>query len=151
VGVRSDYPFIWHYDLTPVISQEFDQVSRVRVWRPGVAILIHCAEYRFCSCTYGLLAWLFRCCTAWLAGAAAPGDVPAGGVAFTAVSPAVLPGIAGADELPLTEPPNVEGEVAVEPEFPVALAPPAALPVDVPEVVEVPAPPAAAPPPPPPA
>jgi hypothetical protein len=65
-------------------------------------------------------------------------------LAFTAVSPAVLPGIAGADELPLTEPPNVEGEVADEPEFPVALDPPAALPADVPEVVDVPVPPPAA-------
>lgn len=59
----------------------------------------------------------------------------------TAVSPAVLPGIAGADEPPLTEPPNVEGEVADEPEFPVALLPPAALPTEVPDVVDVPAPP----------
>ena len=59
----------------------------------------------------------------------------------TAVSPAVLPGIAGADEPPLTEPPNVEGEVADEPEFPVALAPPPALPTEVPDVVDVPAPP----------
>lgn len=56
----------------------------------------------------------------------------------------MLPGIAGADELPLTEPPNVEGEVTEEPEFPVALVPPAALPADVPEVVDVPVPPLAA-------
>ena len=81
-----------------------------------------------------------------MAGDAAPGGAPIGGVGtgellvFTAVSPAVLPGIAGADELPLTEPPNVEGEVADEPEFPAALAPPAALPADVPEVVDVPVP-----------
>ncbi|MBV8774792.1 MAG: hypothetical protein JO166_21035 [Deltaproteobacteria bacterium] len=74
-----------------------------------------------------------------MAGDVVPG-APAGGVAtgelfaFTAVSPAVLPGIAGADEPPLTEPPNVEGEVADEPEFPVALAPPAAVPGAVPEV-----------------
>jgi hypothetical protein len=54
----------------------------------------------------------------------------------------VLPGIAGCE--PLTEPPKVEGEVTDEPEFPVALAPPAALPADVPEVVDVPAPPPAA-------
>jgi hypothetical protein len=47
----------------------------------------------------------------------------------------VLPGIAGSDELPLTEPPNVEGEVTDEPEFRIALLPPAALPVDEPEVV----------------
>ena len=60
---------------------------------------------------------------------------------LTAVSPAVLPGTAGADELPLTEPPNVEGEVTDEPEFPVALLPPAALPTDVPDVVDVPVPP----------
>ncbi len=79
-----------------------------------------------------------------MAGDAAPGGAATAGVAtgellaFTAVSPAVLPGIPGADELPLTEPPNVEGEVADEPEFPVALAPPAALPADVPEVVDVP-------------
>jgi hypothetical protein len=85
-----------------------------------------------------------------LAGDAAPGGAATGGVAtgewfaFTAVSPAVLPGIAGADELPLTEPPNVEGEVTEEPEFPVALVPPAALPADVPEVVDVPVPPLAA-------
>ena len=83
-----------------------------------------------------------------MAGDAAPAGVATGGVAageaFTAVSPAVLPGIAGADELPLTEPPNVEGEVADEPEFPVALAPPPALPADVPEVVDVPDPPPAA-------
>jgi hypothetical protein len=58
---------------------------------------------------------------------------------ITALSPAVLPGIAGADEPPLTEPPNVEGEVADDPWFAVAL-PPAALPTDVPEVVEVPVP-----------
>ena len=63
---------------------------------------------------------------------------------FTAVSPAVLPGIAGSDELPLTEPPNVHGEVAEEPEAPAALFPPAALPAEVPEVVAVPAPPLAA-------
>jgi len=91
---------------------------------------------------------LLLCCTAWLAGDCAPGGAPTGGVAtgeaFTAVSPAVLPGIAGADELPLTEPPNVEGEVADEPEFPVALAPPAALPDDMPELVDVPVPPPAA-------
>ena len=82
-----------------------------------------------------------------MAGDAAPGAPAAGvaiGEAFTAVSPAVLPGIAGADEPPLTEPPNVEGEVADEPEFPIALVPPAALPVDEPEVVDAPAPPPAA-------
>jgi hypothetical protein len=60
---------------------------------------------------------------------------------LTAVSPAVLPGIAGADELPLTEPPNVEGEVTDDPGFPVALVPTAALPAAVPEVVAAPVPP----------
>ena len=59
---------------------------------------------------------------------------------FTALSPAVLPGIAGADEPPLTEPPNVEGEVTDEPDFPLAL-PPAAPPTEAPEVVDVPVPP----------
>jgi hypothetical protein len=65
---------------------------------------------------------------------------------FTAVSPAVLPGIAGADELPLTEPPSVEGEVTDDPRFAVALLPPPPLPTEVPEVVDVvpvPLPPAA--------
>ncbi|MBV8356481.1 MAG: hypothetical protein JO189_00885 [Deltaproteobacteria bacterium] len=81
-----------------------------------------------------------------MAGAAAPDDAPAGGVApdelfaFTAVSPAVLPGTAGCE--PLTEPPKVEGDVTDEPELPTALAPPAVLPTDVPEVVDVPVPPA---------
>jgi hypothetical protein len=58
----------------------------------------------------------------------------------TAVSPAVLPGIAGTDEPPVTGPPNVEGDVTDDPEFPVALLPPAALPADVPEVVAAPVP-----------
>ena len=83
-----------------------------------------------------------------MAGDAAPGGASAGEVAtdglfaFTAVSPAVLPGTAGCE--PLTEPPKVEGEVTDEPELPRALAPPAALPTDVPEVVDVPVPPAGA-------
>jgi hypothetical protein len=98
-----------------------------------------------------IVPWAFLCCTAWFAGAIASGEValgevaadgfPAGGLfGFTAASPAVLPGIAGADELPLTEPPNVEGEVTDEPGFAVAPAPPAALPTDVPDVVAVPCP-----------
>lgn len=94
--------------------------------------------------------WAPLCCPAWFAGVVAPGAVVTGGVAtaalfgFTALSPAVVPGIAGSDELPLTEPPNVEGDVTDEPEFPIALFPPAALPAVVPEVVAVPVPPPAA-------
>lgn len=46
----------------------------------------------------------------------------------------------GADELPLTETPNVEGEVTDDPVFPAALVPPALVPIDVLEVVAGPAP-----------
>jgi hypothetical protein len=81
----------------------------------------------------------------FISGGVVIGGVPTVGFfGFTAVSPAVLPGIAGSDELPLTEPPNVDGEVADEPAAPRALFPPAALPAEVPEVVDVPTPPPAA-------
>jgi hypothetical protein len=72
-------------------------------------------------------------------GALATGEL----LGFTAVSPAVLPGTAGADEPPLTGPPNVEGDVTDAPEFPGALLPPGGLPADVPGTVDVPVPPPA--------